>query len=124
MISDTLRLAFGDAAFTLPEAGYVLGIRNPSSAMNRLKEAGVVVRVGRGRYALRVPDLDGLPFPMEATAPEPAGDREPNLAALACARWADWLGTGRVVPVGQRRYQVNLPVQGRRWGIRVRSRSP
>ena len=92
MLTETLRRAFGDQTFTPPEAAAALGIQSPYSTLNRLKQAGVLERVGRGTY--RFAPLTALPRASTSSVAE--DERTSVLVAMAKAGWESWLATGRL----------------------------
>lgn len=53
---DTIRRAFDSRDFTPGEAAWILNVKSATSALARLKEAGLIERVGRGRYRLAPPE--------------------------------------------------------------------
>ena len=110
MVTEALRRAFRDDSFTASEAALVLGIRGPSSTLNRLKASGVLERTSRGVY--RFAPLDSwqrIDLRLEREALRSTRrDREAILGRLATQRWATWLASGYVNPLGPRRYAVQI----------------
>ena len=96
MNTEVLRRAFREGPFTPKEAAAALGIRDVSSTLSRLKGAGILERVGRGRY--RFASLDKWQTIDVMLAREnirsTRDDRGETLAILAQQRFKGWLDTG------------------------------
>lgn len=110
MKTELLRRAFGVSSFTASEAGELWQIRSPYSTLNRLKQAGVIESVGRGRYRITRGDEPlrvGARLEREAIRSLRAR-REDELAELAKRRWRSWQDTGFVRRIGPRRFEVTV----------------
>lgn len=108
MMIEAMRRAFGDTEFTATDAGYVLGARQPYSVLTRLKQAGVLERLGRGRYRFApLAEPAVAPYLERLQIEESRRGREDTIAALASARWQDWLASGRLERLGPRRLRLN-----------------
>lgn len=121
--AEILRRAFGQELFTVAEAREVWGIRNVDSTLNRLKEAGIIERVGRGQYRITANET---PLRIERELEQSRiralrARRGPELAALAKRRWQAWLDSGYVTKNGPRTYRIALP-DVKTGGARVRIR--
>lgn len=119
---EALRRAFGDTPFTAAEAAALLDVRSPYSTLTRLKEAGVLERVGRGAYRFAPPErgeqvADHLEREAIRTLRARRDEEVPELARL---RWQAWQKAGYVVPVGPRRLRVNVGRPVRRVDARRR----
>lgn len=110
MNTEILRRAFRDDPFTASEAAVVLGIRDPSSMLSRLKAAGILERPERGTY--RFASLDKWQAIESLLARENVrstrSDRIETLSQLAKQRFENWLETGYLARTGDRRYAVRM----------------
>ena len=123
MKAEVLRRAFGREPFSVAEAREVWGIRNVASTLNRLKEAGIIERVGRGTYRITSNDT---PLRIERGLEQSGiqalrARRAPEMARLAERRWQAWLDTGYVTKTGPRSYRIRVP-DLKAGGARVRIR--
>ncbi len=99
MKESLLRAAFGSDEFTVPEARALLGV-DPGSLLTRLKQFGVLQRVGRGRYRFRADDtaarvgqkLASLDLARQRRTEEDIR----SLAETSKVRWNAWLESGRL----------------------------
>lgn len=110
MITESLRRAFQDNPFTPQEAATVLGIQSPYSTLNRLKEAGVIERRGRGVYGFTPLDRplkvgDRLEHEMILGLRK---KRDAELPAIARRAWRLWRRSGYIEPLGPRHYRVAI----------------
>lgn len=123
MKAELLRRAFGQAPFTTAEARELWGIRNVDSTLNRLKEAGIIERIGRGTYRIT---SDDAPLRIERELERSRiqalrAKRTTELPALAKQRWQAWLRDGYVKKTGPQSYKVTIPNVTKE-GARVRIR--
>jgi len=104
MNESLLRSAFGLDGFTVLEATRLLGI-DPKPLLTRLKQSGIVERVGRGRYRFRTDDAAarvGQKLASLALAKERRTEADiRSLAVTAKVRWESWIGSGRLVVNGR-----------------------
>jgi DNA-binding transcriptional ArsR family regulator len=110
MNTEVLRRAFKEGAFSAGEAAMALGIRDVSSTLSRLKAAGVLERMGRGKY--RFASLDKWQRIDAQLAKEnirlTRSDRVETLSALAKQRFQMWQDTGYLTRTGDRRFTVRM----------------
>lgn len=120
--TEILRRAFGREPFTVAQARELWGIRSVDSTLHRLKEAGVIARVGRGVYRI-TSDETVLRIGRSLEQVGIQGlrrQRGRELSELAARRWQDWLQSGYVTRLGVNRFRVNPPKTT--GGVRVRIR--
>lgn len=106
----------------MAQARELWGIRSVDSTLNRLKEAGVIERVGRGVYRITTDDaVLRIGRNLEQVGIQGLRrQRDRALSELAARRWQDWLRSGYVVRLGPNRFRVNPPKAA--GGVRVRIR--
>jgi hypothetical protein len=120
MNTEVLRRAFRGEPFSTGDAAAVLGIHDISSTLSRLKAAGVLERIGRGRYRFASLDkwqaMDGLLAREQVRSTR--SDRLDTLSRLARDRFRSWLDTGYLTRTGERQYRVRI--RPRSGGLSVR----
>jgi hypothetical protein len=99
MNESLMRSAFGLTEFSVAEATQLLGA-DPKPLLSRLKQSGIVQRVGRGRYRFRTDDAAAR-IGQKLASMDLARERRTeadirNLAQTAKIRWESWIESGRL----------------------------